>query len=79
MKKDIEKIIERISAFEDTPELCRWIENYREEIGVGGEVAETRYYLEEIRQNLEGMNQILQEIRKDYRYGEKQQSIQPDL
>lgn len=67
MKKDLQELIERISAFDDTPELCRWLEDYREDIGTNGEIAETRYYLEEIIDSLEGMNRVLQQIKKEIR------------
>ena len=65
IKKNNEEIIARISDFDDTPELCRWLSDYREELRDFAS-AETIYYLEEIRQNLVGMNDLLQEIRKNY-------------
>jgi len=62
IKKNNEEIIARISDFDDTPELCRWLSDYRVDV----DNAETVYYLEEIRQNLVGMNDLLQEIKKNY-------------
>ena len=75
MRTDIKETIDRIQVFDDSPELCLWIKNYREDMGVGGEVAETRYYLEEIRQNLTGMNEILQTIKKYYRCTEDRETL----
>ncbi len=70
MIKDIKAVIEDVSVFDDTGELCRWLEEYIEAINMGGAGSITVYYLEEIRQNLVGMNSLLQEIGKHYRMTE---------
>lgn len=68
MRKNMQELLDRIAAFDDTDELCRWLEEFREDIAP--DICEIRYYLEEIRQNLSGMQLLLQELRRECRIAE---------
>lgn len=77
MKREINSLINRIEAFDDTDELCRWLDDYREDVFPG--ICEERYYLEEIRQNLVGMNDLLQCLRKELRQVNNQSKSKTEI
>lgn len=72
MIKDIDYLMNRIDCFNDNQELCRWIDEYLESMEATYSDSE-KYYLEEIKQNLLGMSEILLELKKHHMMTKPQQ------